>query len=189
MIEFNDADDQGKSTDERIELAGTLRRDNAAVHAGYVSSPVHQGLYGIAATYDYRWARLAGVFQAIERAGGGEETLVSIALDAEVDPQHSVRMALMSKQDQDDSNLDQLFVIIGGDHRFSEQYFVFAELFKKSTERSHPRTNQLWSAGFVSISENRMTVLRQSRHLSAKPEGIQTSPLQVETETHGPVID
>ncbi len=139
LVEFNDADNQGKSIDERIELAGTLRHGAGTVHAGYVSSPIHEGLYGVAASYDYRQARLVGVYQAIERAGGAEETLASLALDAKIDSDRSVRVALTSKRDQDDSNLDQLFVIVGGDHRFSDHVLVFVEVFRKSTERTQPQ--------------------------------------------------
>lgn len=109
------------------------------MHAGYVNSPNHDGLYGVAASYDYRWARLEGVHQAIERAGGSEETLVGVALDAEVDSRHSLRVALTAKQDKENSDLDPVFIIVGGEHRFSDHVLVFAELFRKSSERSQPQ--------------------------------------------------
>ena len=51
LIEFNDADAQGDAVDERFEVAGTFRHQALAVHAGYVKSPVHDGLFGLAASY------------------------------------------------------------------------------------------------------------------------------------------
>ena len=77
---------------------------------------------------------LAGVYQRIENANNSEDTLVGMAGDLDLTPHNSVRLAVTFKRDGGNSDLDEVYVIFGGDNRFSEHFMVFAEFFRKSTK-------------------------------------------------------
>ena len=130
LIEFNDADELGESIDERLEVAGTYRSGDLALHAGYVSSPLHDGLVGVATSYAFRRARCAAVFQALK----DRSNLVSLAVDVDLDSHHTARLAVTSVTDQTDANIDEIYLIAGADQRFSEHFLAFVELFRKSAD-------------------------------------------------------
>lgn len=134
LVELNDADAQGNSIDERVELAGTYVYNSLSVHAGYVSSPVHEGLLGLAASYRHRGLNFVGVYQNIERAKGIDDTLISLGVDADLTQLNRVRLAVTTKGDGTSADLDQVYILLGGEHRFTGHFLAFAELFSKSTD-------------------------------------------------------
>ena len=147
LVELNDADDRGKSIDERIEVAGTLRHGDFAVHAGYVHSPFHNGLFGIASSYRYRSVGLSGVYQKLWKAGNADDTLTGLAVDIDLTPLNRVRLAGTVKQNTG-GDPDEVYLIVGGDHRFSDAFLVFVEFFRKSTEVAQPGDESALVAGF-----------------------------------------
>ena len=130
LVEFNDADERGESIDERLELAGTYRAGALALHAGYVSSPLHDGLLGVATSFAFQRVRCAAVFQASK----DRDNLVSLAVDVDLDSHHTARLAVTSVTDQTDANVDEVYVVAGADRRFSEHFLAFVEFFRKSTD-------------------------------------------------------
>ena len=148
LVELNDSDSQGKSIDERLELTGTWRHQGFAIHAGYVNSPFYEGLFGIASSYRFRSLNLAGVYQRIENTDNSEDTLVGLAGDLDLTPLNSVRLAVTFKRDGDNSDLDEVYVIFGGDHRFSEHFMAFVEFFRKSTKVPQPGDEVALISGF-----------------------------------------
>lgn len=148
LVELNDADSQGRSIDERFEIAGSFRYNDFSIHAGYVESPVHGGLFGFASSYRYRSVALTGVYQKIESSGNREDTLVSLAVDADLTSLNRIRLAATSKQNGSNADLDEVYVILGGDHRFSEHFLAFVEYFRKSTEAPQPGDESALVTGF-----------------------------------------
>ena len=67
LVELNDADERGKSIDERFEIAGTFHYRDLSINAGLVDSPRHRGLLGTVASYRYRSLNLVAVYQKIEK--------------------------------------------------------------------------------------------------------------------------
>ena len=126
LIEFNDADAQGDAVDERFEVAGTFRHQALAVHAGYVKSPVHDGLFGLAASYQHGSFKLAGVYQQRIDA----HKLYSIALDAALNDHNKARVSLTIN----DAEPSEVYLIAGADHVFSGHFLAFAELFRRSSD-------------------------------------------------------
>ncbi len=148
LIELNDADTQGKSVDERVEIAGTFSAHDFSIHAGYVHSPFHNGLFGIASSYRYRSLNFVGVYQKIENPKSGKNTLVSLAVDVDLTSLNRVRMAVTLKQNKSNANLDEVYVILGGDHRFSKHFLAFVEFFRKSTKTAQPGDESALITGF-----------------------------------------
>ncbi|MDE0965052.1 MAG: porin [Candidatus Latescibacteria bacterium] len=126
LIEFNDADAQGDAVDERFEVAGTFRHQALAVHAGYVKSPFHDGLFGLAASYQHGSFKLAGVYQQRIDA----HKLYSIALDAALNDHNKARVSLTIN----DADPSEVYLIAGADHVFSGHFLAFAELFRRSSD-------------------------------------------------------
>jgi len=112
LVELNDADEQGNAIDERFEIAGTFRHRQLSIHAGYVHSPFHNGLLGLASSYRYRSLNVAAVYQQIERTNNSEEQLVSLAVDAHLTSSNGVRLAVISKQNKKDANFDETYILL-----------------------------------------------------------------------------
>ena len=144
LIELNDADNQGQSIDERVEIAATFQSGRFSLHGGYVDSPVHSGLFGVASSFRYRSLNLVGVYQKLETSNRGENTLFSLAVDVDLTPLNRVRLALTTKQNA----LDEVYAIVGGDHRFSDHFLAFAEFFRKSTDVAQPGDESAFITGF-----------------------------------------
>ena len=147
LVELNDADADGEAVDERVEIAGSLRHGTAALHAGYVSAPDHDGLFGLAASWRLRRLNFAGVFQRIEPTGADTESLYSLAVDVDLNPNDRVRGALTMRTDGDGGN-DERYLIAGGEHSFSPRLLVFAEFFRKTSEEAQPDDESALVAGF-----------------------------------------
>jgi predicted porin len=148
LVELNDADERGNAIDERLEIAGTFRHRQLSIHAGYVHSPFHNGLLGLASSYRYRSLNVAAIYQQIERANNSKEQLISLAVDAHLTSSNGVRLAVISKQNKKDADFDETYILLGGDNQFSEHFLVFAELFRKSTARTQPGDGSALIAGF-----------------------------------------
>ena len=113
-----------------------------------MNSPFHEGLFGIASSYRFRSVNLAGVYQRIENTDNSEDTLVGLAGDLDLTPLNSVRLAVTFKRDGGNSDLDEVYVIFGGDHRFSEHFMAFVEFFRKSTKVPQPGDEFALISGF-----------------------------------------
>ena len=148
LVELNDADGQGNSIDERFEIAGTFRQRGFAVHAGYVNSPLHSDLFGVAASYAYQSVKVTGVYQQLQKLSNTDDTLVSGAVDIDLTERNSIRLAVTRKQDSANLNPEETYVIAGGDHKFSEHFLTFVEFFRKSTEVAQPGDESALIAGF-----------------------------------------
>jgi len=98
------------------------------VHAGYVKSPVHDGLFGLAASYQHGSFKLAGVYQQRIDA----HKLYSIALDAALNDHNKARVSLTIN----DADPSEVYLIAGADHVFSGHFLAFAELFRRSSDES-----------------------------------------------------
>ena len=148
LVELNDADAQGNSIDERIELAGTYAFNSLSVHAGYVNSPAHEGLLGLAASYRYSKFNFVGVYQNIEQAKGVDDTLINFAVDADLTQLNRVCLAVTTKQDGASADLDQVHILLGGEHRFNEHFLAFVEFFSKSTDVAQAGDEAALASGF-----------------------------------------
>ncbi len=128
LVQFNGADEGGKAVNERLELAGTLQRGALALHGGYVNSPAHDGLFGLATSYRHRALNLAAVYQRRED-NDATESLYSIAADVDITSKNQLRVALtMTNGDG-----DRTYITAGGDHRFSDHLLFFAEVFSRNS--------------------------------------------------------
>ncbi len=134
LIELNDADTQGESIDERVEITASIRDRGAALHFGYVNSPFHDGLFGVSASYGAGSVKVAGVFQRFERSSARTDKLYSGAVDYDLSPKDRLRLAVTKKDDGLDPDMDEIYVISGGEHRFDEHFIVWVEFFRKSTK-------------------------------------------------------
>ncbi len=148
LVELNDADGQGNSIDERVEFAGTFQQGGFSVHGGYVKSPAHDGLIGAAASYQFGTITATGVYQKFDRSATVENTLLSGALDVDVSPINRVRLSVTSNKEKNSPDLDEIYIIVGVDHRFSDQFLAFIEYFKKSTEVAQASDESAWVFGF-----------------------------------------
>jgi len=148
LVQFNDVDALGAAVDERIEVAGSYRYNGIALHAGYVNSPTHEGLFGLAASYRYQRLNLVGVYQRIEPVKDAEQTLASLGADVDLTALNSVRLTLTTKTDGSNKDLDQVYLILGGDHQFSEHFMLFVEFFRKSTEVAQANDESALVSGF-----------------------------------------
>ncbi len=148
LVEFNDADTQGESIRERVEIAGTIRHRGLALHAGYVNSPSHDGLLGVAASYPFRALTFAAVYERFDQGVGNEDALVSLAVDADLTASNRARLAFTSKQDGTTSDRDEVSVISGIEHRYSDHFLVFVELFTKSSSVAHTSDESAVITGF-----------------------------------------
>jgi predicted porin len=108
LVELNDADSQGTSIDERFEIVGTFRHQGFAVHAGYVNSPFHNGLFGVASSYGYRSVKLTGIYQRLQVLNNEDDTLVSGAVDVDLTEHNSIRLAVTRKQNNMNMSLDEV---------------------------------------------------------------------------------
>lgn len=134
LVELNDADAQGSSIDERVELTISIIDRGAALNLGYVNSPFHEGLYGISGSYGRGTWTVAGVYQRLWRTAATKDELFSGAIDVDLTAVNRVRFAITKKYDGVDRNLDEVYLIGGGDHRFNDQFMIFIEYFEKSTK-------------------------------------------------------
>jgi len=148
LVELNDADERGNAIDERFEIAGTFRHRQLSIHAGYVHSPFHDGLLGVASSCRYRSLNVAAVYQRLERVQNSEERLISLAVDADLTSSNRIRLAVTSKQNKRDGDFDEIYILLGGDNQFSEHFLAFVELFRKSTAQSQPGDGSALIAGF-----------------------------------------
>jgi len=148
LVELNDADNAGNAVDERIEIAGTFRYESFALHAGYVNSPAHDGLYGLASSFKYGAINLVGVFQRIERANNSGDDLFSAAIDADLTPTNTLKAAVILRKPQNATGRDEVYAIGGIDHKFSDHFLMYVEFFKKITEVSLPSDETALVAGF-----------------------------------------
>ncbi|MBT4496879.1 MAG: porin [Gemmatimonadetes bacterium] len=144
LVELNDVDDQGGAIDERVEVAGSLRRGGAALHVGYVHVPDHDGLLGLAASYRLERVNFAGVLQQIERTGADAESLYSLAIDFDLTARNRLRAALTATRG-DAGDVD--YVLFGGEHRFAPQFLAFAEFFHRASEVVRPDDESAMAAG------------------------------------------
>ncbi len=148
LVELNDADAQGKSIDERLEIVFTFHHQGFAVHAGYVSSPFHSGLFGVASSYGYRSVKVTGIYQRLQKLNNEDDTLISGAVDIDLTEHNTIRLAVTRKQNNMNINPDETYIIAGGDHKFSEHFLAFVEFFRKSTEVAQPSDASALVAGF-----------------------------------------
>ena len=132
LIELNDADADGNAVDERIELAGTLKIADISLHAGYVSAPDHDGLFGVALSRNLGPLTVAGVFQQFDH-GATDEQLLSLAVDADAGQDRTARLAVTRRQDDPDN--DELYLIAGVDQRLSPHLLGFVELYSRAGDR------------------------------------------------------
>ena len=140
LVELNDTDEGGEPIGERVELAATWRHRDLAVHTGYVHSPFHDGLFGLASSYQYRSLKLTGVYQKKVEAN----QLISLALDAELGPRNKVRLAATVE----DAAQNELYLIAGGDHILSVHFLAFVEYFRKSTQSARLDNGSALLGGF-----------------------------------------
>ena len=102
------------------------------LHAGYVNSPVHDGLFGLALSHPVLRATVTGIFQSL--AGTVDQRMVSLAVDAPLGGDRSARIAVVSRTDSPDQRRDDLSVIGGVDQRLSSHLLVFVELFVRDSD-------------------------------------------------------
>ena len=133
LVELNDADASGDAVDERLEVAGTVRLGGASLHAGYVQSPTHDGLLGIALSRPAGRLTLSGVFQQIDR-GAETEQLLSVATDVRVSDSRTARFAVTSRTDDSGADNDDIYLIAGADERLSKHLLAFIEVFFRAAD-------------------------------------------------------
>ena len=133
LAELNGADPLGKAIDERVEIAGSISDKGLSIHAGYVSAPEHDGLFGISPTISHRALTVALVYQKLKKSGN-DDTLTSLAADIGISPRNRLRIAGTIKKTRDTPDLDEVHVIFGGDHKFSEHVLLFLETYRKTTD-------------------------------------------------------
>lgn len=148
LVELNDADAQGNAIDERIEVAGTFRYQGFALHAGYVNAPTHDGLFGTAASYQFRSINLAGVYQKFQFANNADQSLFSLAVDFDLSPQNRLRLAATRTQNDNNKNLDATFILAGVDHKFSDHFLAYVEFFNRTSEVAQPGDESALVTGF-----------------------------------------
>jgi len=134
LVEFNDADATGAPVDERIEFATSLADRGFSLHLGYVNSPAHDGLFGVAGSYGVDGWKAAGVYQRFKRSSAQTDKLWSGSIDLDVTPVNGVRLAFTRKLDGLDPDLDETVLTGGADHRFTDQFVMWVEYAKKSTK-------------------------------------------------------
>ena len=133
LAELNGSDPLGRAVDERIEIAGSISDKGLSILAGYVHSPNQEGLFGISPTFNLGAITLAGVYQKLKKTGD-DDKLLSIAADLGVSPNNRIRVAGTVKRTDNTPDLDEVYVILGGDHKFSEHVLFFFETFRKTTD-------------------------------------------------------
>ena len=133
LVELNDADAKGASIDERVELTLSLAVRGAALHLGYVSSPVHDGMLGLAGSYGFdRWT-VAAVHQRLKGSSSPHDKIWSGAVDLDVRAGNRLRFAVTKTLAKGDRDLDETLMIGGGDHRFSDHFMLWVEIVRSST--------------------------------------------------------
>lgn len=148
LVELNDADATGQSIDERLELAGTLSVGSWSLHAGYVHSPFHDGLLGVASSISFDKVTLSVVFQRFNRGTSFIDRMYSGAIDLAITPQNTIRAAVTAKRNGVNDTDNQIYLIGGIDHRFSKHFLAFAEAFNRSTSTSRPDDETAIITGF-----------------------------------------
>lgn len=133
LVEFNDGDASGEAVGERFEFAGTLRLAGVALHAGYVASPEHDGLLGLALSRPVGPLTLTGLFQRLDR-GAATEALFSAAVDVDLGPRRGARLAVTMRRDDPDRGSDDLYFIGGVDQRLSAELLAFVEVFSRAAD-------------------------------------------------------
>ena len=133
LAELNGSDPLGRAVDERFEIAGTISDKGLAIHAGYVHSPNHEGLFGISPTISHGAVTISGVYQKLKKAGD-DDKLVSIAADIGISPKNRIRVATTVKRTDNTPDLDEVYLILGGDHKFSDHVLFYIETFRKTTD-------------------------------------------------------
>jgi predicted porin len=133
LAEFNGSDPLGRAVDERFEIAGTLSDKGFAIHAGYIHSPNHEGLFGISPTFSLGGVTLAGVYQRLKKAGD-DDKITSLAADIAISPRNTIRVARTVKRTDNTPDLDVVSLIVGGDHKFSDHVIFYIESFRKTTD-------------------------------------------------------
>ena len=130
LVELNDADANGDAIEERVELAGTTRFAGASLHLGYVHSPHHDGLFGVALSHPIGALNVAAVFQQVDR-GTADERLLSLAVDAKTSETRTARIAVTQRSDSPGADRDDLYLIAGVDQRLSQNLLAFLEVFAR----------------------------------------------------------
>ncbi len=139
LVEFNDADTSGSAIDERIEVAGTLHLGAGELHAGFVQSPTHDGLFGLALSHPIGPMSITGVAQRFSVADR-DRTLLSGALDVRLRDDRTARLALTQLRTNSSATGDDLYALFGVDQQLSADLLIFAELFVRSTDTSNDET-------------------------------------------------
>ncbi|MBT3602470.1 MAG: porin [Candidatus Latescibacteria bacterium] len=148
LVELNDADAQGNTIDERVEVAATFRYQDFALHAGYVNAPTHDGLFGAAASYKFNAITIAGVYQKFQFANNQDQSLLSLAVDTDLTPRNHLRLAATSTQIDSNKNLEAVVILAGADHKFSDHFLAYIEFFNRTSEVTQPGDESALITGF-----------------------------------------